>query len=69
MYGYDVINMEISQAWKDHLSTIGKLGGKAKSVQKTIAARQNAKLGGWPKGRKRKTPMASVENKPLTSEA
>jgi hypothetical protein len=34
---------------------LGKLGGRATSPAKTKAARKNAKKGGWPKGRKRKT--------------
>ena len=33
---------------------LGRLGGLAKSAAKTRAVRENAKLGGWPKGRKRK---------------
>lgn len=33
---------------------LGRLGGKATSEAKTRAVRENAKLGGWPKGRKRK---------------
>jgi hypothetical protein len=33
---------------------LGRLGGKVRSTAKTLAARANAKLGGWPKGRKRK---------------
>lgn len=33
---------------------LGKLGGRAKSEAKTKAARENAKKGGWPKGRPRK---------------
>jgi len=33
---------------------LGRLGGAAKSKAKTMAARENAKKGGWPKGRKRK---------------
>lgn len=32
---------------------LGKLGGRATSEAKTKAARENAKKGGWPKGRKR----------------
>ena len=32
---------------------IGAKGGSARSPAKTAAVRQNAKLGGWPKGRKR----------------
>ena len=35
---------------------LGRLGGKATSEAKTQAVRVNAKLGGWPKGRKRKKP-------------
>jgi len=33
---------------------IGQLGGQARSRAKTRAARRNARLGGWPKGRKRR---------------
>jgi hypothetical protein len=33
---------------------LGRLGGKVKSAAKTAAARQNAKKGGWPKGKPRK---------------
>ena len=32
---------------------IGRLGGQVTSRAKTKAARANAKLGGWPKGKKR----------------
>lgn len=32
---------------------IGHLGGQQTSIAKTRAARRNAKLGGWPKGKKR----------------
>jgi len=32
---------------------IGAEGGRARSKAKTRAARANAKLGGWPKGKKR----------------
>jgi hypothetical protein len=35
------------------LSEYARLGGSATSRAKTKAARANAKLGGWPKGRKR----------------
>ena len=31
----------------------GRLGGKATSEAKAKAARENGKLGGWPKGKKR----------------
>ena len=34
---------------------IGSLGGQATSRAKARAARKNAKLGGWPKGKKRGT--------------
>jgi hypothetical protein len=33
---------------------LGRLGGLATSEAKTRAVRENAKMGGWPKGRKRK---------------
>lgn len=33
---------------------LGRLGGLAKSAAKTAAVRENAKLGGWPKGKPRK---------------
>jgi len=35
---------------------LGRLGGLAKSEAKAVAARANAKLGGWPKGKRRKKP-------------
>lgn len=33
---------------------LGRLGGQATSKAKTLAARENAKKGGWPKGKPRK---------------
>jgi hypothetical protein len=33
---------------------LGRLGGLAKSAAKTAAVRENAKNGGWPKGKPRK---------------
>ena len=33
---------------------LGRLGGKATSEAKASAARENAKKGGWPKGKPRK---------------
>jgi hypothetical protein len=36
---------------------LGKLGGRVRSEAKTKAARENAKKGGWPKGKKRKGEM------------
>jgi hypothetical protein len=38
---------------REHLSR----AGSAKSAAKTAAVRENAKKGGWPKGRPRKTEM------------
>lgn len=35
-------------------AALGRIGGRVKSKAKTKAARENAKKGGWPKGRKRK---------------
>lgn len=43
----------------DAASALGRLGGKTKSAAKTKAARENAKKGGWPKGRPRKPQEAS----------
>ena len=39
---------------------LGKLGGAARSEAKTKAARENAKKGGWPKGKKRKPVITPV---------
>jgi hypothetical protein len=36
------------------LAQIGKKGGKSKSPAKLAAIKENAKKGGWPKGRPRK---------------
>lgn len=33
---------------------LGRLGGKATSEAKAVAARENAKKGGWPNGKPRK---------------
>ncbi len=40
---------------------IGQLLGSVKSERKTEAARRNGKLGGWPKGKKRKQGLTLVE--------
>lgn len=50
--------------WRDKAmnptaAALGRLGGKARSAAKTKAARENAKKGGWPKGRPRKPQEAS----------
>jgi hypothetical protein len=39
---------------KARLGEIGKIGGSRSSEKKTIAVRENAKKGGYPKGRPRK---------------
>jgi hypothetical protein len=44
----------VPPAVRDYMATIGSKGGKAKSPAKTAASRENAKRGGWPKGRPRK---------------
>lgn len=44
----------MDDAVKQYLSKLGRKGGRKKSAAKTAAARKNAKLGGWPKGRPRK---------------
>lgn len=36
------------------LSEAARILGKVSSKRKTLAARKNAKKGGWPKGKKRK---------------
>jgi hypothetical protein len=38
----------------DAAALLGRKGGKVSSPAKARAARRNAKLGGWPKGRPRK---------------
>jgi hypothetical protein len=35
-------------------AAMGRKGGAVKSAKKTAAVRENAKKGGWPKGRPRK---------------
>ena len=47
--------MELHPKVKKFLSDIGKKGGSQKTEKKKKASRENAKKGGWPKGRKRKT--------------
>jgi len=36
-----------------YLAEIGRKGGKSKSAAKLAAIRENAKKGGWPKGKPR----------------
>ena len=40
--------------YPDWLRKAAAKGGKAKSAAKSAAAKKNAKLGGWPKGKLRK---------------
>jgi hypothetical protein len=55
--------MNMNQQVRRYLSEIGRLGGSVKSQAKTIAARENAKLGGWPKGRPRNGQHEKPSNK------
>jgi hypothetical protein len=41
-------------AVREWYAQIGALGGKSKSPAKVRASKENAKKGGWPKGRPRK---------------
>jgi hypothetical protein len=52
--GYIVFVMKINQQIRGYFAEIGRTGGKATSEAKTLAARENAKKGGWPKGKPRK---------------
>jgi hypothetical protein len=47
-----------SSAVRKWFSEMGKRGGKSKSPAKLAAIAQNAKKGGWPKGKPRKVPIA-----------
>jgi hypothetical protein len=51
---YILTDMKINQQIRGFLAEIGRKGGKSTSEAKTKAVRENAKLGGWPKGRPRK---------------
>lgn len=52
--GYYMLVMKINEQIRGYFAAIGRRGGKASSEAKTLAARENAKKGGWPKGRPRK---------------
>ncbi|DBA35057.1 TPA_asm: hypothetical protein vir555_00031 [Caudoviricetes sp. vir555] len=67
MLNYQIVSITKAEApmmekWLNNLyamlgmSAIGRKGGSAKSEAKTKANRENAKKGGWPKGRPRKPP-------------
>lgn len=47
-----------------HAVALGRKGGQARSAAKTKAVRENAKKGGWPKGKPRKAHGAE----PMTDE-
>lgn len=51
---YFVIVMKINEQIRGYLAEIGRKGGKVSSEAKTQAVRENAKKGGWPKGKPRK---------------
>jgi len=51
--GYIVFVMKMNQQIRGYFAEIGKRGGEATSEAKTRAARENAKKGGWPKGKPR----------------
>jgi len=46
--------MKMNEQIRGYFAEIGKRGGKATSEAKAQAARENAKKGGWPKGKPRK---------------
>ena len=54
LLGYIVVVMKMSKQIRGYFEQIGRKGGNATSEAKTLAARENAKKGGWPKGRPRK---------------
>lgn len=51
----DEVQTEMSPE-KTAAAILGRKGGSARSEAKTKASRENAKKGGWPKGRLRKNP-------------
>ncbi len=54
LLGYIATVMKINQQIRGYFAEIGRKGGKATSEAKAQAARENAKKGGWPKGKPRK---------------
>jgi hypothetical protein len=46
--------MKINNQVRSYFSAMGKRGGKSKSPAKLAAIAENAKKGGWPKGKPRK---------------
>lgn len=67
LLGYQIISLSpeekpMMERWLSNLyamlgmSAMGRKGGSVKSEAKTKANRENAKKGGWPKGKPRKKP-------------
>lgn len=54
LLGYIMAVMRINEQIRGYFAAIGRKGGKATSDAKAQAARENAKKGGWPKGKPRK---------------
>ena len=53
--GFDIFKeMKINEQVREYFADIGRKGGKSTSKAKAQAARENAKKGGWPKGKPRK---------------
>jgi hypothetical protein len=50
--------MKLNNQIRSYFSAIGRVGGKSKSPAKLAAIAENAKLGGWPKGKPRKVQAA-----------
>jgi hypothetical protein len=48
---------DIEEQLSSAASILGRKGGSVKSEAKARAAKENAKKGGWPKGRPRKPPV------------
>lgn len=44
-----------------HAVALGRRGGQARSAAKTQAVRENAKKGGWPKGKPRKPSQEPIQ--------
>lgn len=44
-----------------HAVALGRTGGQARSAAKTKAVRENAKKGGWPKGKPRKPSQEPIQ--------
>lgn len=53
--------LEVTNAVSAYMSEIGKKGGSKTSKAKADAVRKNAKKGGWPKGKPRKTESQEKE--------